>query len=37
LRGQIVFDTRVAVATFNEDTDTLLIETDRHDRVTAKF
>jgi len=37
LRGQIVFNTRVTAATFNEDTDTWLIETDRGDRVTAKF
>ncbi|MET0677982.1 MAG: NAD(P)/FAD-dependent oxidoreductase [Bradyrhizobium sp.] len=37
LRNQIVFDTRVTAATFNEDTDRWLIETDRGDRVTAKF
>ena len=37
LRSQIVFDTRVTAATFNEDTDSWLIETDRGDRVTAKF
>jgi cation diffusion facilitator CzcD-associated flavoprotein CzcO len=35
LRSQIVFDTRVTAATFNEDTDSWLIETDRGDRVTA--
>ncbi len=37
LSSQIVFDTRVTAATFNEDTDSWLIETDRGDRVTAKF
>ena len=37
LRSQIVFETRVTAATFNEDTDSWLIETDRGDRVTAKF
>ena len=37
LRSHIVFDTRVTAATFNEDTDSWLIETDRGDRVTAKF
>ena len=37
LRSQIVFDTRVTAAAFNEDTDSWLIETDRGDRVTAKF
>ena len=37
LRSQIVFDTRVTAATFDEDTDSWLIETDRGDRVTAKF
>ncbi len=37
LRSQIVFDTRVTAATFNEDTDRWLIETDRGDKVTAKF
>src|SRR5205823_9598798 len=37
LRSQIVFDTRVTAATFNEDTDTWLIETDRGDSVTARF
>src|SRR3954467_1670308 len=37
LRSQIVFDTRVTAATFNEDTDSWLIETHRGDRVTAKF
>src|SRR3954467_1351800 len=37
LRSQIAFDTRVIAATFNEDTDSWLIETDRGDRVTAKF
>src|SRR3954451_7933599 len=37
LRSQIVFDTRVTAATFNEDSDSWLIETHRGDRVTAKF
>src|SRR5258705_9126378 len=37
LRRQIVFDTRVTAATFNEETKSWLIETDRGDRVTAKF
>ena len=37
LRSQIVFDTRVTAATFDEDTNSWLIETDRGDRVTAKF
>src|SRR3954453_19741818 len=37
LRRQIVFDTRVTAATFNEPTKSWLIETDRGDRVTAKF
>jgi len=37
LRRQIVFDTRVTAATFDEDTDTWLIETNRGDRVVAKF
>ena len=37
LRSQIVFDTRVTAATFDEDTDSWLIETDRGDKVTAKF
>ena len=37
LRSQIVFHTCVTSATFNEETDTWLIETDRGDRVTAKF
>ena len=37
LRSHIVFDTRVTAATFDEDTDSWLIETDRGDRVTAKF
>jgi cyclohexanone monooxygenase len=37
LRSQIVFDTRVTAASFDEDTDTWSIETDRGDRVVAKF
>src|SRR6185312_1223878 len=37
LRSQIVFHTCVTSATFSEETDTWLIETDRGDRVTAKF
>ncbi|MGB8399982.1 flavin-containing monooxygenase [Bradyrhizobium sp.] len=37
LRRQIVFDTRVTAATFDEDIRCWLIETDRGDRVTAKF
>ena len=37
LRNQIVFHTCVTSATFNEETDTWLIETDRGDRVTARF
>jgi cation diffusion facilitator CzcD-associated flavoprotein CzcO len=37
LRRQIVFDTRVTAANFDEDTDTWLIETNRGDRVVAKF
>ncbi|MTV17974.1 MULTISPECIES: NAD(P)/FAD-dependent oxidoreductase [Bradyrhizobium] len=37
LRSQIVFDTRVTAATFDEQAGTWSIETDRGDRVTAKF
>ena len=37
LRSQIVFDTRVTAAIFDEDSDTWSIETDRGDRVVAKF
>src|SRR5262245_55660545 len=37
LRSQIVFDTRVTVATFDETSKTWLIETDRGDKVTARF
>ncbi|MCC8979537.1 flavin-containing monooxygenase [Bradyrhizobium acaciae] len=37
LRSQIVFDTRVTAATFDEKEGSWLIETDRGDRVTAKF
>jgi cyclohexanone monooxygenase len=37
LRRQIVFDTRVTAATFDESRKTWLIETDRGDKVTAKF
>jgi cyclohexanone monooxygenase len=37
LRRQILFDTRVTAATFDEDTDTWLIETNRGDRLVAKF
>jgi cation diffusion facilitator CzcD-associated flavoprotein CzcO len=37
LRSQIAFDTRVIAATFDEDNDTWLIETDRGDRVSARF
>ena len=37
LRSQIVFHTCVTSATFSEETDTWLIETDRGDRVAAKF
>ncbi|WP_166299769.1 flavin-containing monooxygenase [Bradyrhizobium sp. 2S1] len=37
LRSQIVFDTRVTAATFDETAGSWLIETDRGDRVTAKF
>src|SRR5258705_1238190 len=37
LRRRIVFDTRVTAATFNEETKTWLIQTDRGDRVTARF
>src|SRR3981189_3149622 len=37
LRRQIVFDTRVTAASFDEDGKTWLIETDRGDRAKAKF
>jgi cation diffusion facilitator CzcD-associated flavoprotein CzcO len=37
LRSQIVFDTRVVATTFDEDNDEWLIETDRGDRVRARF
>src|SRR5882757_9320945 len=37
LRRQIVFDTRVTAASFDEDGKTWLIETDRGDRGKAKF
>jgi cyclohexanone monooxygenase len=37
LRRRIVFDTRVIAATFDEKAKCWLIETDRGDRVTAKF
>ncbi|KJC57428.1 cyclohexanone monooxygenase [Bradyrhizobium sp. LTSPM299] len=37
LRSQIVFDTRVTAATFDEAAGTWSIETDRGDKVTAKF
>ncbi|MDP1867891.1 MAG: NAD(P)/FAD-dependent oxidoreductase [Bradyrhizobium sp.] len=37
LRRHIVFDTRVAAATFDEEAKCWLIETDRGDRVLAKF
>jgi len=37
LRSQIVFDTRVTAATFDESAGQWLIETDRGDKVTAKF
>jgi cyclohexanone monooxygenase len=37
LRRHIVFDTRVIAATFDEKAKCWLIETDRGDRVTAKF
>src|SRR5690242_6381511 len=37
LRRQIVFDTRVTAATFDEDTDSWSIETNRGDRVVARF
>jgi cyclohexanone monooxygenase len=37
LRRHIVFDTRVTAATFDEETKCWLIETDRGDRVGAKF
>src|SRR5258708_2574372 len=37
LRRHIVFDTRVTAATFNEETKCWRLETDRGDRVRAKF
>jgi cyclohexanone monooxygenase len=37
LRRHIVFDTRVTAATFDEDVKCWLVETDRGDRVVAKF
>ena len=37
LRRHIVFDTRVIAATFDEDAKCWLVETDRGDRVSAKF
>ncbi|KWV46269.1 cyclohexanone monooxygenase [Bradyrhizobium macuxiense] len=37
LRSQIVFDTRVTAATFDEGAGTWTIETDRGDKVAAKF
>src|SRR5262245_44592534 len=37
LRSQIVFDTRVIAATFDETSKTWLVETDRGDKVTARF
>jgi cyclohexanone monooxygenase len=37
LRRHIVFDTRVTAATFDEDAKCWLVETDRGDRVSAKF
>src|SRR5690242_16748522 len=37
LRSQIVFDTRVVSANFDEDSDTWSIVTNRGDRVVAKF
>jgi cation diffusion facilitator CzcD-associated flavoprotein CzcO len=37
LRSQIVFDTRVTATTFDETSKTWLIETDRGDKVTARF
>jgi cyclohexanone monooxygenase len=37
LRRHIVFDTRVIAATFDEVAKTWLIETDRGDKVTARF
>src|SRR5499426_1098327 len=37
LRRQIVFDTRVTSANFDEDSDSWLIETNRGDRVVARF
>ncbi|UFX45795.1 NAD(P)/FAD-dependent oxidoreductase [Bradyrhizobium sp. 41S5] len=37
LRSQIVFDTRVTAATFDEKAGSWSIETDRGDKVTAKF
>jgi cyclohexanone monooxygenase len=37
LRRHIVFDTRVTVATFDEEAKCWLVETDRGERVSAKF
>src|SRR5215471_18097004 len=37
LRSQIVFDTRVIAATFDETSKTWLVETDRGNKVTARF
>jgi cyclohexanone monooxygenase len=37
LRQHIVFDTRVIAATFDDEAKCWLIETDRGDRITAKF
>ena len=37
LRKDIYFNTRVTIATFNEDSQHWLIETDQGDRVSAKF
>ena len=37
LRSQIVFDTRVIAATFDETSKTWLVETDRGDKVAARF
>jgi len=37
LRRHIVFDTRVIAATFDEEAKCWLVETDRGDRVSAKF
>jgi len=37
LRGDIHFNTRVTAAAFDEDTNRWTIETDRGDRVTARY